>query len=235
MTVRLVGVDGCRKKWLAVTQDVNGVISASVHASPEELLAKFPHAEVFAVDVPIGLMSSGRRLCDLEARELLRAPRCHSVFYTPVRKVLEAETWERANEIGRDADGHGVSKQAYAILPYVRSWDELLRKSEVARRKVYEIHPEVSFYGMNNYSPMRYSKKKASGPEDRHRLLDNEFGKSVVSKALADLDGERFGMDDFYDAFVALWSARRIAAKRAERLPTEPPTDAHGLVMAIHY
>lgn len=233
--VRLVGVDGCKKQWLAVTQDMDGVISASIHATPEKLLAEFPVAEVFAVDVPIGLMGCGRRQCDSEARNLLRAPRCHSVFYTPVRQVLQADVWKEANQISREVDGRGVSKQAYAILPYIKNWDELLRGGEEVRQKVYEVHPEVSFFAMNNSLPMQYSKKRALGAEERRGLLCNEFGEALVDSAQASLPKGCFSKDDFHDAFAALWSARRIAAKQAQQLPPNPPTDEHGLVMSIYY
>jgi predicted RNase H-like nuclease len=41
------------------------------------------------------------------------------------------------------------------------------------------------------------------------------------------------GLDDLYDAFAALWSARRVASGVAEQLPEIAPRDARGLPMRI--
>lgn len=235
MTYKLVGVDGCKGKWLAAAQDNTGHIAVSIQASPKDLLEYFPHADVIAVDVPIGLTDSGRRLCDSEARALLGSPRRSSVFAAPIRPTLSAKTRVDASNIGKAVDGRGVGCQAWGIFAYVNGWDVLMRQRKDVRGKVCEVHPEVCFYGMNNNSPMRYSKKNKLGLEDRRTLLDKAFGKSVIRQALASLEGGHFALDDFYDAFAALWSARRIASRRAVRLPAEPPTDRYGLVMAIYY
>lgn len=231
----LVGVDGCKGKWLAVAQDKSGNVSASLHASPENLLESFPNAEVIAVDVPIGLTETGRRKCDEEARDLLGSPRRNSVFPAPIRPMLYFETREEASEAGKRIDGRGVGCQAWGIFPYVKSWDDALRNDGEARGRVYEVHPEVCFYGMNNNGPMQFSKKKKPGCEERRKLLDQEFGEPVIMKALGGLRGKGFALDDLYDAFAALWSARRIANRTAKCLPAVPPRDEQGLLMAIYY
>lgn len=231
----LVGVDGCKGKWLAVAHDKSGNVSASLHASPENLLESFSNAEVIAVDVPIGLTETGRRKCDEEARYLLGWPRRNSVFPAPIRPVLQAKNRVDASEIGKKIDGRGVGCQAWGIFSYVKRWDDALRNDRETRSRVYEVHPEVCFYGMNNSCSMQHSKKKQTGSEERRKLLVLEFGESVIMKALDNLEGKDFALDDLYDAFAALWSARRIASKNAKCLPAVPPCDEKGLLMAIYY
>ncbi len=115
----LVGVDGCKRGWCAV--HVSGS-SWTVHVLRDlaGVLALDPAPEVVVVDIPIGLLdepSAGGRACDREARRLLGAPRCSSVFSPPVRGVLNARHFEGAL---------GLSRQAFGILPKVREADALL-------------------------------------------------------------------------------------------------------------
>lgn len=230
-----VGVDGCKGKWLAVAQNQSGNVSTSVHETPESLLAYFPNAAVIAVDVPIGLAEAGRRICDEEARYLLGWPRRNSVFPAPIRPLLHYGTREAASDAGKNIDGRGVGCQAWGIYRYVKSWDEVLRVDSEARGKVYEVHPEVCFYEMNLGRPMRYSKKNKLGIEERRQLLHQEFGEPAIKKALVSLEGKDYALDDLYDAFSALWSAKRIANKVAKCIPAEAPRDKQGILMAIYY
>ncbi len=125
--------------------------------------------------------------------------------------------------------------QAWNIYKHVLAWDTLLCRDQGARDKVFEVHPEVSFFALNGQLPLRHGKKSPEGKKLRRQLLDKLFDRNRVVAALADLDGERFGIDDFHDAFAALWSAHRIARKEACCLPEQPPTDTCGLKMGIWY
>lgn len=100
---------------------------------------------------------------------------------------------------------------------------------------MFEVHPEVSFFALNRQKPLLHKKKSSEGKRQRRQLLDKAFDRKMVVAALADLDGERLGMDDFYDAFVALWSACRIVSKKACCLPEQTPVDTCGLKMGIWY
>ena len=116
------------------------------------------------VDIPIGLPDGpeGRR-CDTEARGRLRAPRASSVFPVPVRTALFAATYEEASRVNREASGKGLTRQTFAILRKIREVDQLLGRSEKARRIVREIHPEICFWALAGGSPMGHSKKKGAG------------------------------------------------------------------------
>jgi predicted RNase H-like nuclease len=237
MVRTIVGVDGCRGSWLAVEQRIDaGRLVAAIYASAEALLRAYASAQVICVDVPIGLTDAGPRACDVAARQLLGRPRQSSVFRAPIRPTLAATTREQASALGREADGRGVGCQAWGIYPYVRQWDELLRADPKLQHRVCEVHPEVSFFAMNDNAAMQFSKKRVEGREERRLLLDAVFDHACIDAALETLEGGEFGLDDFYDALAALWTARRVASGNAHRLPAGgPPLDGFGIEMVIRY
>ena len=63
-------------------------------------------------------------------------------------------------------------------------------------------------------------------------LLRTAFG-DEVNKALNELCGLGCGPDDLLDAFIALWTARRIRDGVAQSIPLVPEYDAYGLAMQI--
>jgi predicted RNase H-like nuclease len=122
-----------------------------------------------------------------------------------------------------------ISAQAWAILPKIKEVDELLRSDYNSRRRIYEMHPEVSFCRWGG-RPMQYRKKKSAGYAEREALIDHlwpgeraRLWNTVRGKA---------ARDDFNDAFAALWTARRIADGSAVEL-TSPEHDQEGLPMRI--
>ena len=154
----LRGVDGCRAGWISVAQEVeSGQISAGVFADSVSLLTGSP-AELTAIDIPIGLPTDRPRRCDVEARRLL-GHRGSSVFPTPVRAALSAETYEQACRSSAEACGKRLSKQAFGILPRIRSVDSVLRENPGLRDKVVEVHPELCFYYWNGQCPMLHPKR----------------------------------------------------------------------------
>lgn len=237
MARTLVGVDGCAGAWLAVMQQMGSAsLEARLHSDPASLVRHYPDDALICVDVPIGLPSSGSRDCDREARRLLRRPRQSRVFPAPIRPTLSARTREEASAIGRRTDGRGVGTQAWGIFPYVRAWDELLRRQRSLCSRVLEVHPELCFYAMNQDRPMRYPKKSPEGAHERRRLLDSVYGAEPVVAALEGLAGSRFGLDDYYDSLAALWTAGRVASGKVQSVPAESrQEDPYGLTMAIHY
>ena len=79
---------------------------------------------------------------------------------------------------------------------------------------------------------MKFSKKKRDGRDERHDLLAPLFS-HWLEEALADRRSLSSAEDDILDAFVALWTAERIALGKAETIPYSPPKDAFGLRMEI--
>lgn len=231
----VAGVDGCKAGWLLVSVDTSAKIRSAVFPTPAELCEVLTKADVIAVDVPIGLTDSGPRLCDHEARKVLHAPRASSVFSPPIRPVLTAETREVASIAQRQIDDRGIGVQAWGIFPKICEWDSYLCAHSQIAKRVFEVHPEVCFWALNASQPMRYGKKSPEGRHERRELLAREFGASALDEARSRHMRRDVADDDLHDAFVALWTARRIHAGLAKCLPEFPSYDSAGLPMAIWF
>jgi predicted RNase H-like nuclease len=227
----VAGVDGCPGGWLALVDRDDGQPKARIFARFANLLNALPKAKVIAVDIPIGLPEVGARACDMHARHELAQPRGSSVFPAPLRAVLAARSWEEACTIRFRIDGKKMSKQAWGIVPKVREVDALLREDARLTARVFEVHPEVSFAAWAG-EPMQHSKKKSAGMLDRRKLIMAKWP-DAIANCRAMLAGERYAVDDLYDAFAALWTAHRISAKKSRAIPSIPVCDANGLPMRI--
>jgi predicted RNase H-like nuclease len=156
------------------------------------------------------------------------------VFPAPIRPVLAARSWEEACGIRSRVEGKRMSKQAWAIVGKVREVDEELRDCAGLRRRVREVHPEVSFKAWSG-AAMRSNKKTGRGREERRRLVGEHFGPEAYNTVRDQFLVKEVGHDDILDAFAALWSAERILRGASRRLPEDPPIDRCGLHMEIVY
>jgi predicted RNase H-like nuclease len=209
--LRVAGVDGTKRGWVAVVLD-DGRFSSDFVCQPiacdfEELA----DAEVIAIDVPIGF---GPRKADLEARAFLVGA-AGTVFKTPTREQLERSF----------GPGLGVSAQSHAL------GERILHVTQLARSdtRLREVHPEVSFRAMNNGRALQYRKKSAGGAFERTELLRRHGIELDTLGAAAYAP-----LDDVLDAAAAAWSAQTIASGSARSLP-DPPDIVDGYPVAIWY
>ncbi len=219
-----VGVDGHKTGWVAIELSNSGFRRARTFATFGELLAASEHATTIAGDIPIGLVDAAERTADTAAREYL-VGQASSVFPSPPRAALAADSYEAANTIARRVIERGLSRQSYALFPKIREVDEF---SDDAR--IHEIHPEVSFRVLNGDVALLHRKKTWGGMHLRRRRLAD------AGIVLPDDLGEvgEIGVDDILDAAVAAWSARRIAKGQARCFPDDPTQlDESGHVIAI--
>ncbi|HET6437074.1 MAG TPA: DUF429 domain-containing protein [Anaeromyxobacter sp.] len=233
----VAGVDGCRAGWLVVLRGRRtGALSARVVPDFEAVLAQGPPPAVIGVDMPLGLLGAavpGGRTCDLLARRLLGA-RAASVFSAPTRPALLAfragggyRRVSQANK-GGSPSAPGLSRQTYNLLEKIDKLDRLLPAAQCA---VVEVHPELSFREAGG-APMRSAKRTAAGRAEREGLLARlGYGELLSSPRRDDLRGS--ARDDLLDACIVSWTAERVAAGRALKIPPAPPTDERGLPMAI--
>jgi predicted RNase H-like nuclease len=182
------------------------------------------HLVAATIDIPIGLAAAEPRAVDFEARARL-GPRKSSVFPAPVRRVLDATTYEEACQISRGVCGKGISRQLFAILPKIREVDEL--QSPQRQERFVEMHPELSFTALAG-APMEFHKSTDAGRTERLHALRAQFP-DVESVTAHRLQGTQ--PDDILDAFVGAWSARRYATGTHLRLGGE--TDETGLRMEM--
>ncbi|WP_089718878.1 DUF429 domain-containing protein [Candidatus Entotheonella palauensis] len=234
----LAGVDGCRSGWvvaLARLAPNHRLHRLQFIVCPhfKAVLSLAPTPEIMAIDIPIGLLDSpqpGGRDCDQLARRLLRR-RSSSVFSPPSRLVLPATHYDQVR-------GHGMSRQAFGILPKIREVDDLITPD--AQDTVYEAHPELAFMKLAG-APMQHNKKTADGREERlqalRRTSDPVYASlpSALQRALRTYKRTQVAYDDLLDACVLLKTCYHLAMCQAQRLPTTPVLDAKGLRMEICY
>jgi predicted RNase H-like nuclease len=201
--MKVVGLDACRARWLAVVLDDGRFVGAR-YGSAADLVAAWPEAAAIGVDIPIGLpRGSPGRDADRAAREFV-GERRSSVFATFPALVLRAPTYLEAKEI---CIARGWPK------PSIQSFGMRHRIFEIARfaaddARIVEVHPEVSFREL--VGRVLPPKRTASGASERRRALASS------GLALPDLP---YPVDDVLDAAVVAWTAARYASGKALPLP----------------
>ena len=218
--VPVAGVDGCRAGWIVVHDG-----RATVQHDFAAVLAALPDDAVVAVDIPIGLADLyevGGRECDRLARARLGRVRGTSVFPAPPRPALAARSLDTARSLGWPA-----TQQAVNIAGKIAQVDRVM--TPALQRRVFEVHPELSFFELNGSEPVLSKKTRRAGRDERLALLE----RAGVAIPLRPNAGE--SEDDLLDACAAGWSASRIARDRDDLLPDSPPTDAQGLRMEIRW
>lgn len=228
MVVRpVLGVDACPAGWVGVAL-ARRCVRAFVHADIGGLVALAAIGgplQAIAIDIPIGLADSGPRQADLLARTAA-GRRWASVFVTPARAALQCATYAEALAVSRALTGRGISSQAFRLrdkILQVDSWRER------APCMVVEAHPELSFAAMAG-SPLTDSKSTWAGAVRRRELL---AARGIDLAGDLGLRGLRVGVDDVLDAAAVAWTATRVAAGAAHRLPAQPERFSDGVDCAI--
>ncbi|MDN4475805.1 DUF429 domain-containing protein [Demequina sp. SYSU T00192] len=209
-----LGLDACKAGWVvAVVSDerwIDAFVATDIAAAETRGIDEFA-AACMVVDIPIGIPDTGTRLADTLARRFIK-PRGSSVFPTPVRAALLADTYADAREASVAASGKSLSAQAYAIRERILDADGYAGR---ARIPLVEGHPEVSFRAMAG-SGIPHAKKTFAGMTLRHQLLQAE-GIDVPMELEGRLGGA--SADDLLDAAAMAWTARRVARGDADRFP----------------
>jgi predicted RNase H-like nuclease/predicted enzyme related to lactoylglutathione lyase len=201
--LRVAGVDLARGALAVVVLEGDRVVEAfRCETFADALLVD---AGVVAVDIPIGIPDSGVRPADEAARRFV-GPRAPSVFTTPARPVLEAETYAEARRVAVELTGKSLSAQTYGLRRRILEMDQYAHDDE----RVIEVHPEVSFRELA-HRPL-LPKRRTDGLAERRALLE-EAGIELPSSV------PRVAEPDLLDATVAAWSARRYTLGEALPLP----------------
>lgn len=237
----LVGIDGCRKGWIAafVPAGAPGYLGAArLEIFPDftAILSRFGRNAIYAVDMPIGLperSGAGGRGPERAVRPLL-GNRQSSVFSIPSRRAVYAAGYREACAIALETSDppRRIAKQAFNIFPRIIEIDSILRVDR--EWPVHEVHPEFAFLALNDGVPMRMPKKirnraNPDGLSERREVLARAgFSATVLEARIAGA-----GADDILDACACLAIAGRIARGEAHPWPDPFERDAHGLPMAI--
>jgi predicted RNase H-like nuclease len=224
--VRVLGVDGCSKGWIGI-ELLDGRFAAAHIARTLSDIIQCNDYDTITVDIPLGLLDSGFRHADIEAKKKLRS-RGASVFPTPPRPVFEQDSYDAANMLNRELTGSGLSQQSYALRQRILEADELFDDGVVL--PLFEIHPEISFM-MMGHGPASMSKKTWRGQHDRAARLAAQ-GITIPSELGA---ADAVPPDDVLDAAAAAWSAHRIAMKSCATIPNPPQINERGQRIAMWY
>ena len=244
--MKVAGVDGTRGRWVVALLELDGggtprVDGWDVLEAPAD--QDRLDVQVVAVDVPIGLPSGQepRREVDRLAREEAGV-NPSSVFPAPRREVVQQaeegglgfrDAYSRARGLLERLGGPSMAAQAFALVPYVRAWDQVVRQLTERGRpdRVVETHPEVVLARLRDGAGAG-SKKSARGLGQRLRALDGVLGPGVAAAALEETP-EGVPTDDAVDALLCAVAAVHRARGTHETLPEDPPTDAEGVPMRL--
>jgi predicted RNase H-like nuclease len=222
----VIGIDGCPGGWIGAGVEADGALTWLVLPLDLPVADLAEQAAAMAIDIPIGLPASGRRAADVAAQQFLTPGAASSVFFTPVREVLHADSYTDACSTAREATGKAISQQTWAIVPRIRSIDAAMIPA--LQDRVIEAHPEVSFRVMD--AAVTQSKKTGRGVGERIAALRG-FVDAVEALTHAPT---RIPLDDLLDALACAWTARRWSSGVAVSLPEDADDyDERGLRMRI--
>jgi predicted RNase H-like nuclease len=230
----VVGVDGCRGGWVGVVLEPGGLVGAVFGAHIGEVVAAASTLPGVAaagglaavgVDMPLHLSDEGHRPCDLAVRRDL-GRKASSLFITPPRAALAADSYADGVAVARAVTGSAFSRQAWALRAKVLELDGWWPSAPAPVR---EVHPELSFSLMAR-APILAGKRTWAGAAARRSVLAAEGIELPDDLGPA---GRAAGTDDVLDAAAVAWTARRIAAGVARPYP-DPPVDlGRGRLQAI--
>jgi predicted RNase H-like nuclease len=186
-----------------------------------DVIDQRPTFAIIAVNAPIGylqMFEPGGRDCDREARKIL-GRRGAAIQSAPI--------WPQVEE-GANGSAQGLDAVTRKLLPRYR--ELAVEMAPYRQRTVYEVHPELSFYQLNEDVPLRYSKYSEAGREERRDLLKMKIpgGERIFDTKLT-----RVPDSHMLDVAALMWTARRIFARAGVRMPQDPQWDENGLRMEI--
>jgi len=186
-----------------------------------EVVDMRPAYSTVALNAPIGGLNQavvGGRTCDREARALL-GRRGASIKSAPVNV-----------DTGREIDllSDHLDAVSRTLLPRYR--EVAAEMAPFRQRIIFEVHSDLSFYQLNGDVPLQLSKHSEKGIQERRALLEERV--PGVSRVLdAEVPGAT--ASHLLDAAAFLWTARRIFAHAAIRIPEDPEWDEQGLRMEM--
>ena len=223
----VAGTTPCSSGWLLQGAKIHGATFAPetprVYDTFLEILGEHPAYDIIVVNAPIGYLDApemGSRTCDREVRKLV-GKRGTTIHNAPSRAVLDG--------VVKWTDG-GIDAVTATMLPRYR--EVAKEMSPFRQRLIYEGHPEVSFFQLNEDASMKRSKEIEAGRDERLEVLESHVP-GIEEVLNVELEG--VSEKHRFDALALLWTARRVFGHAAKRVPTEPEWDSEGLRMEIVY
>jgi predicted RNase H-like nuclease len=227
----IAGVVPHQPGWLIVSAKLQGATMAPeaprVLGCFADVLDDKPAHAVIALFAPVGLLDkpdAGGRECERAARALLGRRRGAAIRSAP--------SWLAINGI-EPPETLALDAVTAALLPhYAEVASEM---APYRQRTVYEVHPELSFFQLNDDQPLESSKRSAAGRSQRRELLERRIPgvERLLDASLPGIGNAQLRQTQLLDATACLWTARRVLARAVTRLPADPVWDSQGLRMEI--
>ena len=222
-------MEPCPGGWLVVGARLQGIAAfptePEVFPSFAELLDYRPAFDVIAIHCHLSFPeedTAGGRTCDKLARKLLGWPRAGAIGSPPSRHYLRTGDLDARTRKGLNPINARMMRRYAEVAEEMQPYRQ---------RQVFEVHPELSFYQLNDDKPMQHSKHTEEGVEERRRLVEARIpGVDVVLNAK--MPGGVTARH-LLDATADMVTARRIAARAVDRLPDEPEWDEQGVRMEL--
>lgn len=220
----VAGVTPWRHEWIVVSARLAGAVFAPeaprVFSSFADVLDERPAFASIVVNAPIGYVDrpeSGTRTCDREARTML-GRHAQAYRYNPSRSLL------------RDgATGNDYTNEVFNTLLLPRYREVASQMSPYRQRVVHEGHPELSYLHLNGNLPLVWPDTTEAGVDERRSLLARRINNFDDLMASTGVIPDRITLA----AFALVWTARRVFARAADRIPSDPEWDSEGLRMQL--
>ena len=137
-------------------------------------------------------------------------------------------------ESAKDSPG-GIHERYRQPAEKVQEVHDYIRATPGIAHYLFEVHPHLSFLELEGGVVASDHRRDKLRLRDRLSSLCDVYPSGTLYDALTAYPRTEVGKIDILDAFAMLWSAKRIATSRAERLPSTPVYDARGFDMAIWY
>ena len=254
-----VGIDWGSGYWIVV--EIGRTVSVAAFPSMLNCWQEFgERADRILIDIPIGLpdteteLTDGQRMCDCEARQQLRSPLSSSVFSTPCRDAVYAETYSQARDCNENVLDRGLGSHSWSLVPRIQEVDVFLRDGNLdvrSKTEIRESHPEVCFTRfarrLGDEFKVTARKSKTKGVKQRKTII-REYDSTLADRyeeleATITDDGTGGAwkhritstrLDDLLDAMILALTAN-LNETQLESLPSDQdvPEDRCGLPMEI--
>ena len=230
-----MGIDGCKAGW-CVVYDSSGDVVVNLCDDISQVVSIEQNPHQVLIDIPIGLPDMLHpRSVEKVARSILKK-RASSIFETPCRDAVYADTYQEALSCHQQYSGKGISIQSWYICPKIREVDTFLQKQTTYVNILKESHPELCFYYLQKEPIHLDSKKSKEGLEQRLSILErwNEEVRDIYEDARSSYKKKDVQDDDIIDA-LCLWLVNGLSQKKRLSRLVRTEKDKLGLDMNMHY
>jgi len=224
----IAGVEPCPGGWLLVGARLQGITAfptePEVFPTFAEILDYRPSFDVIAIHCHLSFPEEdtpGGRTCDKLARQLLGWPRSGAIGSPPSRHYLRTGDLDARTSKGLNPINARLMRRFAEVADEMQPYRQ---------RQVFEVHPELSFFQLNDDKPMQHSKYTEEGVAERRALVEARIPDADV---VLDAQVPGVAARHLLDATADMVTARRIAARAVDRLPADPEWDEQGVRMEL--